>query len=270
MDVLLTGASGTVGTAIREHLDHDFTLLDKREDDALDVVADVTDYDAIRPAFDGQDAVVHLAEYPATDASEDVAFDNMRGTATVLRAARDAGVEQIVYASSNHAQGMYEIDNAPAVYDPEFDLVVDHTDPVRPDSFYGTAKVFGEAIGRQYVELYDDGPEQFHALRICSVRGDEYDHPTGDADRGVDDGRFERESDEYEATAARMRAMWHSRRDAAQLVECCLQHDAPGFDVFYGVSDNSARWFDLDHARETIGYEPLDSGDEGRDESGQA
>lgn len=263
MDVLLTGACGTVGTAVRDHLDHEFTLLDRAPDgESIDVVADVTDFDAIRPAFDGVDAVVHLAEYPATDATEAQLFENMRGTATVLRAAREAGVETVVYASSNHAQGMHELDHAPAIYDPDFDLLVDHTDPVRPDSFYGTGKVFGEALGRQYVELYDDGPEQFHALRICSVRSHEYDHAHGDAERGVDEGRFERDSDEYAETAARMRAMWQSRRDVAQLVECCLQHDEPGFDVFYGVSDNSARWFDLDHARETIGYEPLDSGDE--------
>jgi len=264
MDVLLTGACGTVGTAVSDHLDHEFSLLDKQETDDIDYVADVTDYDAIRPAFDGVEAIVHLAEYPATDASEATMFDNMRGTANVLRAAREAGVEQVVYASSNHAQGMYEIDNAPDIYDPDFDIVVDHTDPVRPDSFYGTGKVFGEAIGRQYVELHDDGPAQFHALRICTVRSEAYDHPTGDAEAGVDDGRFERGSEEYEAAAARMRAMWHSRRDVAQLVECCLQYDRPGFDVFYGVSDNDARWFDLAHARETIGYEPLDSGDEGR------
>ena len=96
MDVLLTGACGTVGTAVSDHLDHEFSLLDKQETDDIDYVADVTDYDAIRPAFDGVEAVVHLAEYPATDASEATMFDNMRGMANVLRAAREAGVEQVV------------------------------------------------------------------------------------------------------------------------------------------------------------------------------
>lgn len=30
------------------------------------------------------------------------------------------------------------------------------------------------------------------------------------------------------------------------------------FDVFYGVSDNYRRWFDLEHARSIVGYDPRD------------
>ncbi|MFC7193682.1 hypothetical protein ACFQL4_01950 [Halosimplex aquaticum] len=56
--------------------------------------------------------------------------------------------------------------------------------------------------------------------------------------------------------------MWHSRRDCAQLIERCLDDDSVSFDVFYGVSDNRNRWFDIDHAREVLGYEPEDSADE--------
>lgn len=28
--------------------------------------------------------------------------------------------------------------------------------------------------------------------------------------------------------------------------------------MFYGVSDNDARWCDIEHARETVGYDPQD------------
>ena len=74
MDVLITGAHGTVGTAITDHLGdddrYDFTLLDiENRADATPhrtVVADVRDYEAIRPHFEGQDAVVHLALIPGT------------------------------------------------------------------------------------------------------------------------------------------------------------------------------------------------------------
>jgi len=35
-----------------------------------------------------------------------------------------------------------------------------------------------------------------------------------------------------------------------------------GFGVFNGVSDNDRRWFSIDHARERIGYDPRDNGEE--------
>ena len=161
MDVLLTGAHGTVGTALTDHLsdEHEFTLLDRRRVDEDHphageeaVVADVADYEAIRPAFEGQDAVVHLAGYPTTDGTFDDVLDaNIVGTHNVLEAARDAGVDHVVLASSNHVVGMYEVMHAPDIYFGT-DLEVDHTDPIRPDSEYGSSKAAGEAFGRQYAE----------------------------------------------------------------------------------------------------------------------
>jgi hypothetical protein len=55
--------------------------------------------------------------------------------------------------------------------------------------------------------------------------------------------------------------MWQSRRDLAHLVDCCLRDESVSFDVFYGVSDNDRRWFDVDHAREVVGYDPEDDGE---------
>jgi len=273
MNVLVTGAYGRVGTAIIDHLGdrpgYEFTYLNRsdRPDDHPyggheTVVADIADYEASRPAFEGQDAVVHLAAHPYVDGSwEEILQGNVIGMYNALEAAREASVETFVFASTNHVMGMYEEEFAPELYYPGHELLVDHTDPVRPDSYYGSSKVFGEAMGRQYVEKRTF-PEQFYSLRICSVRHREYDHPYGDAERGVDEGRFERGSDEYEETVARMKAMWQSRRDFAHQVECCLEDDAVEFDVFNGVSANDRRWFAIEHARETIGYDPEDNGDE--------
>lgn len=267
MNVLLTGPYGRVGTAIIDGLadeqGYDFTYLDREDHPDHDtVVADVADYDAIRPAFDGMDAVIHLAGYPATDGTwGEILENNLIGTYNALEAAADAGVDKYVFASSNHTVGMFEVENSPAIYDPDFDLTVDHRAPVRPDSYYGTSKAFGEDLGRFYVENREF-PKTFYALRICSVRSSEYDHPYGDAERGVDEGRWERGSVEYETQVARMKAMWHSRRDLAHMVDRCLQTTDPTFDVFYGVSDNERRWFDLGHARDVIGYDPQDDGEE--------
>jgi hypothetical protein len=52
--------------------------------------------------------------------------------------------------------------------------------------------------------------------------------------------------------------MWHSRRDLAHLVDCCLRDESVTADVFYGVSDNPTRWFDIEHARDVLGYDPQD------------
>jgi hypothetical protein len=46
------------------------------------------------------------------------------------------------------------------------------------------------------------------------------------------------------------------------MTDRCLQVDGPSFDIFYGVSDNDRRWFDIDHAREVLGYDPQDDGEE--------
>lgn len=278
MDVLVTGAHGTVGTAITDHLAdddrYDFTLLDLDEPEAEAeaevpgeaVVADVRDYDDLRPHFAGQDAVVHLALMPGTGGhtSRELGWnralaDNLEGINNVYEAAVDAGLDDIVFASSNHAVGLVEVRNMPEVYH-DVGIRAGHDEPHRPDSRYGLTKSYGEDLGRLAAETHD---VRFYALRIGSVREPRYDHPYGDAERGVERGDWERGSDAYEEQAARLKGLWQSRRDLAHMVECCLQDESVEWDHFYGVSANDRRWFDdLEYARETIGYEPRDNGEE--------
>jgi len=272
MNVLATGVYGRCGTAMIDHLhdreEYDFTYFNRsdRPDDhpygGYDtVVANVTDADALREAAAGQDAMVHMAAYPYTDGDwTDVFEPNIVGMYNALEAARREELESFVFLSTNHVMGMYETEFAPELYSRDHDLVVDHTDPVRPDSYYGVSKSFGEDLGRYYVENHEY-PEQFYALRVCSVRMPEYDHPYGDAERGVENGDFERDSEEYDRTVARMKAMWHSRRDFAHQIDCCLRDDDVSFGIFSGVSDNRRRWYDLEHARARIGYDPQDDGE---------
>lgn len=281
MRVLITGANGVVGGAILSELGDDpeftFTCLDVADHPEREtVVADVTDYDDIRPHFEGQDAVIHLAASVDLGGSWDEILEtNIVGTYNVIEAAADAGVESFVFASSIHTVGMYELDLAPEIYDPDFDLELDHETPVRPDSFYGISKVFGEAIGRLYVESHEsplgsvhpafqtntrEYPERFYSLRIKSVRDAEHDHPYGLAEEGVEQGLWERDSEDYEYMADRLKATWLSHRDLGQLVERCLRDDSVEFDVFWGVSGNDGRWVDLEHNREVLGYEPQDNG----------
>ncbi|QCC48044.1 NAD-dependent epimerase/dehydratase family protein [Halobellus limi] len=285
-NVLVTGPYGEAGEAILNHLAekdrYEFTYLNRSDHPDYEThVADIADYEAIRPAFDGQDAVIHLAAQSDAGADfEDIIEPNIVGTYNVLKAIEDAGVETLIYASSQRVMGLYEEDHAPELYEEDYPSEYDplrltHETLPKPDGYYGASKVFGEHICRTHARR-DGAPEQVYSLRISSVRTEEYDHPYGDAERGVDRGEehrvdedevwdqsqtgsWERGSEEYEEMVKRLKASWTSQRDFAHLLECCLEDDDVTYDTFYAVSGNDARWFDIEHAQAVLGYEPRDN-----------
>lgn len=287
--VLVTGPYGEAGEAILKYLhekeDYEFTYLNLSDHPDYEThVADIADYDAIRPAFDGQDAVIHLAAQSDAGADfESVIEPNIIGTYNVLKAMDEAGVEKLIFASSQRVMGLYEEDHAPELYErdypSEFDpLRLDHKTIPKPDGYYGASKVFGENMCRVHARR-DGAPEQVYSLRISSVRTEKYDHPYGDAERGVDrgdehridddevwdqsqTGSWERGSPKYQEMVDRLKASWTSQRDFAHMLECCLEDDSVTYDVFYAVSDNAARWFDIEHAKAVLGYDPKDDASE--------
>jgi len=278
MNVLLTGASGRVGSAIVEYLgdrsEYDFTYLDRTDRPDFEVVqADITDYESIRPAFDGQDAVIHLAANPNVDASfESVLENNIRGTYNVLEAAQDAEVERVVFASSYHTVALHELEvtdrwnDYAAMYESDLGLPIDHTVRPAPDSYYGASKLFGEHLGRRYVHPdsypFDEDkpyPERFYAWRICAAGGSpENDHPYV----GVEDSDLEPGSEAYENQVLGTKAKYFFREDIAHMADCMLQDESITFDVFYGLSDNESRWYDIEHAKAVLGYEPRHDADD--------
>lgn len=273
MNVLVTGAYGRCGTALIDHLvganKYDFTFFNRS--DRPDhhpyggydtIVGDVTDGEILAQVANEMDTIVHMAAFPNPDGNwDDVFAPNIVGTYHMLEAARKNEIERVVFLSSNHVMGKYESVHSPELYERGYGLVLDHTDPVRPDSYYGVSKSFGEDLGRFYVEEFAY-PKTFYALRTGTVNWHKYDHPYGDAEEGVEKGEFDRGDHEYAITVKRMKCTWQSRRDFAHQIACCLDTNEPGFDVFYGVSDNRRRWFDLEHARARIGYHPQDDAEE--------
>ena len=270
MQVLVTGANGKIGKALRDHLGDDdrytFTWLDKADDPSREThVGNTTDEAALHAAAEGTDAIVHLAmaSYLGAAPSREITYHEetpmpAQEISYVLDAAR-ANDAKVIYASSNHAVGLYEVLHAPDIYYPDHDLLVDHTTPACPDSRYGAMKVYSEGLGNLAAEVHG---VPFYSLRIGALRSPDYDHPYGDAERRVERGQFERGSPEYEEQVARMKALWLSRRDAAQLVECCLQDESVTYDVFYGVSESDHAWLDIQHATDVLGYQPADRADD--------
>lgn len=256
MKVVLTGAGGVIGQAVREHLGkrYDFVNITRKPAEFSDLVADISDLAAIRPAFEGADAVVHLAASISVDSPwESVLHDNLIGTYNVYEAARQGGATCIVFASSNHTIGGYEMDGAPRIYALDDPRSYDHHAEIRPDSLYGVSKVYGEALGRYYHETYG---MRVYNLRIGSVRGD--DDPTSE---GVKSGSFWldlTEAQKYE----RMRSTWLSQRDCAELIGCCLEATTVPWATVYGISNNPRQFWDIEEARRLLGYAPKDSAPE--------
>lgn len=154
--IICTGGAGRLGRFVARRLAPKcaLTILDLKppeDDDLADVpfvTADIRDLEALRQAFAGHDAVVHLAAIPnPRTAPADVTFNtNVQGAWSVLQAAEDAGVRRIVVASSDSVFGL---SYNPPDWPPQF-LPVDETHPVRPTEFYSLSKHVTETIAESF------------------------------------------------------------------------------------------------------------------------
>ena len=243
MRILVTGAAGLIGTVLRRGLgdDHDVTGIDRTA--GLDGVAtvDSTRLDELEQTMDGVDAVVDLASLPAVDLPwSDVWRNNLPATMNVLEAARRRGVPRVVFASSNHVTGLYERDDPYARIvagdyaglDPQGLTRITTGAQPRPDGHYAIAKLAGEAAGRYVSECFG---LSFVGLRIGTVNAE--DRP--------------RSPREY--------ATLLTHRDLLHLVDCALRApSALRYGIYYGVSANTWRFWEIDDARRDIGYAPRD------------
>ncbi len=242
--VLITGASGLIGGVLRDAFVEQYTLsgVDIRPASGLEsLVADMNDLEAVRPAFEGVDTVVDLAAVPSQFSPWSVVYENnIPSTYNTLEASRAAGVKRVIFASSNHATGMYETDHPySAIVEGRYEgldpLAIPYITtemPVRPDGPYGIAKVFGEATGRYFSDQYG---LSVLCLRIGTL------------------------NPESLPMNPRQFATLLTHRDLVHLVERCIEaSDDLRFAIFYGVSNNKWRFWDISNARELVGYTPRD------------
>ena len=245
--VVVTGFGGRIGKVLRDHLGdkYEFSGIDRVPLDGLDsLTADLTDLDAITPAFQGKDIVIHLAAEPrhTPDIGWDLLMpDNVIATANVFEAARAAGVSRIIFFSSMHVVGMYERDQpykaiAAGDYgdlDPDAVPLITHEMPDRPDGPYAVSKIFGEALGRYF---WED-----HGISVLCIRFG----TTAPNDRPGSD--------------ARSLVSYFSHRDIAAMVEACIEAEDIGFDIFYGASNNTWKIYDTPRARQVLNFHPQDN-----------
>jgi len=248
-NILITGMSGLIGGILRRHLEglgrYRLRALNRRPVEGVESVqADISDLDAIRPAFEDIDVVVHLAAYLGGADFEGHLSGNLVGAYNVYEASRLAGVKRVVFASSGAAAtGFERIAPYDAIAEGRYDQVPDNFDKIThdttwPNGIYGAAKVWGEALGRHFADAYD-----MSVLCVRIGRVNEENRPTNP-------GEF---------------ARYLSHRDIAQILHRCI--DAPDdldYDVFFATSNNRWGYRDLEHPRRVLGYEPQDSAEDFR------
>jgi uronate dehydrogenase len=226
--LLLTGAAGGLGKALRERLKANCEVLRLSDVAAFGeaaegeevVLADLADAAAVDAMVAGVDAIVHLGGVSVEGPFGPILQANILGMYHLYEAARRHGVRRIVFASSNHVTGYYRQGET---------INADH--PPRPDGMYGLSKAFGEDLSRFYFDRW--------GIETACVRiGSSFPEPK---DR-------------------RMLATWLSYDDLHRLVTACLTTPVLGHSIIFGMSDNAVTWWDNSRARH-IGFRPQDSSD---------
>jgi uronate dehydrogenase len=221
--ILLTGASGGVGTRLRQLLPPiypDLLLSDLKAPADLAKnekfqAADLADLEQVEAICEGVDGIIHLGGFSVEGPWDAILQANIIGCYNLFEAARNKGVKRVVFASSNHAVGFY----------PRHARIgTDVT--ARPDSRYGVSKVFGEAVGALYADK--------HGLAVTCIRIGNF----GDAP--LDHRRL---------------SIWLKPEDLVQLCRIGLEHPDIRFEVVYGASYNERAWWDNSRAFE-LGYRP--------------
>ena len=244
-NILITGGAGLVGSVLTKGLKDKFniSILDIKKVDGVDShTGDISNIDSIVPAFKGIDTVVHLAGDRRVYGDWDsILNNNIIGLYNIYEAARLSGVKRVVFASSQHATGgFYDVEPYSFINDGKYEKLpkdykpLDETCRIRPDSFYGASKSFGESMSSYYSDFHDISTIN---IRIGWVISD-------------DDPTFSPAS----------LNLWLSHRDIVQIID--LSINAPEeikYDTFYATSDNYWKIWSIEKAKKILGYKPFDA-----------
>ena len=210
--VALSGASGNMGKILR-------TELNKRGVDLrsaggrtplvpMHLGEDVMHGDLRDPAtvdrlLQGVGVLIHLAGTSVEKPLPEIIENNLVALHQVYEGARRNKVKRIVFASSNHAFGMYSVNDK---------LAIDA--PFRPDGFYGLSKAWGESMARMYWDK--------HGIEGISLR-------IGSCEKAPQNFRH--------------LSTWLGHEDTVQLVMRCIEAPEVGYLAVWGISDNTRSYW---------------------------
>lgn len=160
--VLITGAAGNLGGAVRDELTaHGIQVLavDRSPGQGITQL-DLLDIDAVRAAARGCDAAIHLAAYPAPGivADNELFANNTQATFHLLTAAAEQGMAAVVIASSISAYGMTF---AHRPFSPRY-APIDEDHPMAPQDTYGLSKVIDEQTAQMMTRA--------HGMSVVALR----------------------------------------------------------------------------------------------------
>ena len=242
MRILFTGGSGKAGKHAIAYLHaqgHSILNVDRVPLDMEGIgnrIADITDagqmYDVMSsyvaadeleagtgvPAFD---AVVHFAAIPRLMmTSDNECFRvNTLGTYNVIDAALKLGVRKIVFASSETTYGVCFADGERM---PDY-IPVDEAHTTVPEDSYAMSKVVNEATAKSFQRR---SGADIYGLRINNV---------------IEPHEYEQDFPNYFANPDMRRRnifAYIDARDLGHMVDCCLNTDGLGFEVFNVSNDD--------------------------------
>jgi len=250
MRILFTGGSGKAGrhacAYLRDqgHRVVNFDRVPLGMDGVDDRLGDMTDlgqvYDVMNsyagfdelvpgtgvPSFD---AVVHFAAVPRILVTGDAECyrTNTLGTYNVIDAALKMGVRKIIFASSETTYGMCFADGERK---PEY-LPIDEEHPVIPEDSYAMSKVCNEVTARSFQRR---SGADIYGLRINNV---------------IEPHEYVENFPAYMTDPdLRLRNIFAyiDARDLGHMVQCCLDTDGLGFEMFNVSNDDHSVALDTD------------------------
>ena len=197
----------------------------------FDVMSSYAGFDELVPGtgVPSFDAVVHFAAVPRILVTGDAECyrTNTLGTYNVIDAALKMGVRKIIFASSETTYGICFADGERK---PEY-LPLDEEHPVVPEDSYAMSKVCNEVTARSFQRR---SGADIYGLRINNV---------------IEPHEYAEHFPAYNADPdLRLRNFFAyiDARDLGQMVQCCLDTDGLGFEVFNVSNDDHSVALDTD------------------------
>jgi uronate dehydrogenase len=224
--ILLTGAAGGIGRVLRDRIKpwadvvrlSDLGDLGEAREGEEIVQCDLADKAAVLAMMEGVDVVLHFGGLSTEYTFEEIMQANILGTYNLYEAVHKCGVKRVVFASSNHTIGFYPTTTK-----------IDANDPVRPDTFYGVSKCFGETLSRYYFD-------RLGIETVCIRIGAAFPKPGN----------------------KRSLVTYFSYDDLVEMLRCSLFAGRVGHTIAFGVSDNPIKWWDNSQAGH-LGFQARDS-----------